>query len=378
MTIYKVDGLSVDVPDTSTQGPVGPAGPQGDQGIQGPIGADGATGPAGPQGVQGIPGTGGGGSGTSYIDNVKDFGAVGDGVTDDTVAFQAAIDSNIGAVYAPPGDYIISQIEVNPGKTLIGAGSGSPPNFGTRFLQKPGSALSMIVPKSSIPQSEYFHWVQMYGFQCRGNGEGLGGCGIDITRRTGENFRIENVLSLGFSESGIRLTRGSTPGSIRNCAAFGNGEYGFDLQRTGADVWNMFSVDAISGDNNVLGLVRVKTAGASDDFVSITNVKAESNLVDGVTVQPDVITLEGLNNALVNISNVSAVAIGGSNPNSIVKIIGTGARVSTSNFRCNEAYTKYIDDVSRGTNLPRGAGLSAALISGLWDGGSGATNVLTV
>lgn len=44
--------------------------------------------------------------------NVKDFGATGDGVTDDTLAVQAAIDSlgdNKGTVYFPPGEYRISR-----------------------------------------------------------------------------------------------------------------------------------------------------------------------------------------------------------------------------------------------------------------------------
>ena len=40
--------------------------------------------------------------------NVKDFGAVGDGVTDDTAAIQAAIDYAEGEVYFPVGNYKIS------------------------------------------------------------------------------------------------------------------------------------------------------------------------------------------------------------------------------------------------------------------------------
>ena len=36
--------------------------------------------------------------------NVKDFGAVGDGVTDDTTAFMSAI-MNGGVIYIPPGTY---------------------------------------------------------------------------------------------------------------------------------------------------------------------------------------------------------------------------------------------------------------------------------
>ena len=37
--------------------------------------------------------------------NVQDFGAVGDGITDDTVAIQAAIDSSV-AVFFPNSNYI--------------------------------------------------------------------------------------------------------------------------------------------------------------------------------------------------------------------------------------------------------------------------------
>jgi hypothetical protein len=45
--------------------------------------------------------------------SVKDFGAVGDGVTDDTAAIQAALNSGAGAVYMPTGTYSVSdQLDV--------------------------------------------------------------------------------------------------------------------------------------------------------------------------------------------------------------------------------------------------------------------------
>ena len=66
--------------------------------------------------------------------SVKDFGAVGDGVTDDTVAIQAAIDSYNAAnlktsVYVPPGKYrITSTLFVNRNHTII-FGAGVASNF---------------------------------------------------------------------------------------------------------------------------------------------------------------------------------------------------------------------------------------------------------
>ena len=47
--------------------------------------------------------------------SVKDFGAVGDGVTDDTTAIQAAISSGAGVIVFPPATYIVSpQALTNP------------------------------------------------------------------------------------------------------------------------------------------------------------------------------------------------------------------------------------------------------------------------
>lgn len=69
--------------------------------------------------------------------SVKDFGAVGDGVTDDTAAIQAAINAykstgsgaqpnKTSLIYVPPGTYLISApINVYGGTQLVGAGRGS-------------------------------------------------------------------------------------------------------------------------------------------------------------------------------------------------------------------------------------------------------------
>jgi hypothetical protein len=61
---------------------------------------------------------------TPYV-SVKDFGAVGDGVADDTAAIQLALNTTT-AVYVPPGSYkITSTLNVPNNTSLIGAGRGS-------------------------------------------------------------------------------------------------------------------------------------------------------------------------------------------------------------------------------------------------------------
>ncbi len=51
--------------------------------------------------------------------SVKDFGAVGDGVVDDTAAIQDAVDAGAGVVYLPIGTYSVGQLTVPNGVRLI-------------------------------------------------------------------------------------------------------------------------------------------------------------------------------------------------------------------------------------------------------------------
>lgn len=61
------------------------------------------------------------------VANVRAFGAVGDGVTLDTVAFQDAVDSltNGGTVYVPPGTYRLDQVTLANRISIQGAGAAS-------------------------------------------------------------------------------------------------------------------------------------------------------------------------------------------------------------------------------------------------------------
>jgi hypothetical protein len=67
---------------------------------------------------------------SNLFPSVKDYGAVGDGVTDDTAAFQAAINDALGSasgtLWIPNGTYAVSSINIFPTGTksliLIGAG----------------------------------------------------------------------------------------------------------------------------------------------------------------------------------------------------------------------------------------------------------------
>jgi hypothetical protein len=53
---------------------------------------------------------------------VKDFGAVGDGATNDTAAIQSAINASAGALYFPTGFYLVNTLTLKEGLILYGAG----------------------------------------------------------------------------------------------------------------------------------------------------------------------------------------------------------------------------------------------------------------
>jgi hypothetical protein len=64
---------------------------------------------------------------TSGFVNVKEFGAIGDGVTDDTTAIQNAVNSlsNGSILYFPAGTYLIGQINFKPLQRVLIAGKGT-------------------------------------------------------------------------------------------------------------------------------------------------------------------------------------------------------------------------------------------------------------
>lgn len=90
-------------------------------------------------------------AGTSEVYNVKSYGAKGDGVTDDTAAFQAALDaadtagSGAGLVYVPGGVWVLDGITIGSQVTLAGGG------WGSILFHKAASANPLIT--TSVPST---------------------------------------------------------------------------------------------------------------------------------------------------------------------------------------------------------------------------------
>lgn len=138
--------------------------------------------------------------------SVKDFGAKGDGVTDDTVAIQNAITSlpqpGGGVIYFPAGAYIISSTLTWSDRCVIlrGAGTSSQPNAGGTRLNFSSGVTGINIQNGSL------------GYGARSRIESMRILGSDTIPGTNDGIllqanetTISDVDIEGFAGSGINI-----------------------------------------------------------------------------------------------------------------------------------------------------------------------------
>lgn len=124
--------------------------------------------------------------------NVKDFGAVGDGVTDDTAAIQAALDQG-DVVYIPQGTYLFSTLNL-PYSTII-KGDG-PKNTILKSSATSGTAITFL----DDPSVDGNFWNSLESLALDATAERQAGTGDGIVIDCGDNTKtafqahIKNVI----------------------------------------------------------------------------------------------------------------------------------------------------------------------------------------
>ena len=207
-----------------------------------------------------------GGTGTAsdlYI-NVVTFGAVGDGVTDDSAAIQEAIDSvptGGATVFFPAGDYAIGTTLTVPkdGTTLLGEGAGNrmgatQTGIGSRIQAITGITGSLILVQRT-EDDRPVHGVNIRELNIEGNSVGTAVDGIIYRSNQG---RIDAVNIWNCTGSGLRVQGYASPAwdtydtIISRCIIARNDEAGAFLDDGSADTHWFHNIFYDNNDNMVI------------------------------------------------------------------------------------------------------------------------------
>jgi hypothetical protein len=132
--------------------------------------------------------------------SVKDFGSVGDGVTDDTAAIQAAVNAS-KSVFIPVGVYrCVGSIDTK-GARIVGAGSG---NVGV-----PQTQINFEGTSGFFNSIENNHGFQLEKMEIYGSGIKATN-GQILVDFTGQNYPYLDDVRLWRSHYGLRLAKGTT------------------------------------------------------------------------------------------------------------------------------------------------------------------------
>ncbi|MBQ2748660.1 MAG: right-handed parallel beta-helix repeat-containing protein [Clostridia bacterium] len=211
--------------------------------------------------------------------NVKDFGAIGDGIADDTGAIQAAIDKGgeLGLpVRFPGGRYSVGELTLRHGSVLV-----AEPTWGFREYGKTQILQRFPEQRCVLNLSEAFS-ATLNGLSLVGLGRDAGGscCGI-LSRKEKQahmedTYRLERLRSSNFAGDGCRFVR-PWCFTVRHCMFSHNGGDGFHLQNG----FDGFILDTWFSGNRGCGY---GTSG-ENNAVTMSGCRVEWNAGGGIVIR---------------------------------------------------------------------------------------------
>ncbi|MGE9295825.1 MAG: right-handed parallel beta-helix repeat-containing protein [Puniceicoccales bacterium] len=209
--------------------------------------------------------------------NILDFGAVGDGKTDNTLAIQAALDHAAElrcSVLVPEGRFLTSTLKIPSYCGLVGN-----PSWGYRDTG--GSVLELNDPSATgLLDVTGCIGVSIVGLCLEGHQLGQHTHGINLDNESFGGYGEENTLLIdgcrinGFTGNGVNLNR-AWCFSIRHCMISSNGGNGIWLRG-----WDGFILDNWLSGNEQAGM------GAYEENASVTFTgnRVEWNFTAGIEI----------------------------------------------------------------------------------------------
>lgn len=158
--------------------------------------------------------------------NIKDFGAVGDGITDDTTALSLALayaHSACGEIYCPAGEYLIGDIDW-PGNNITLRGSSSAYSYNssatpkTKFRAKAGTTTLFDLVQTGGPEDRTGNLI----IDIEIDGNDIASYGVNMA---GSNV-LERCRIINCNVAGVRMTNFTNSSRIVRCGINQNGGWG--------------------------------------------------------------------------------------------------------------------------------------------------------
>lgn len=210
------------------------------------------------------------------IVSVKDFGAVGDGITDETAAIQAAVDAvganGGGVVYFPAGTYLVSQLNIASDDVSLRGESKKSTTIGR--VANGGASHIYLTP--SIKN------ISFRGFTLDGN-EANQNPSLYVVGIRGDFCRNIDIIDCGFTANGSRSTdfRASENITISSCHFYDTG-----LNVAGGNTGNAISVDNTGATNSKFVIVSdcifERWGDVAIGLPQCENVTVSNNIISGM------------------------------------------------------------------------------------------------
>ena len=263
--------------------------------------------------------------GTDVV-SVKDFGAKGDGVTDDTAAIQAAIDSGNGTIYFPDGVYLSNSISINNPTEL----KGSKVNTTIKLNANQDNHLLICSNVSDV----FIHNITL---DCNRQSNNLG---HGIRLESVSNVSISQVRIIECAGYGLGIQAGIIKDlDINNVLIQGVNNDGIDFKNLDDENENIkLSNITIKDFGSVTGKAGLDLRGA----VQLSNIYVEINFNDciGVRFREDDIGNTGVGGRRSSINNVRIKRLAGTGT---VGIITNCRHVKISNAWVEDTVAGYVD-----------------------------------
>lgn len=221
------------------------------------------------------------GSGTIHVINVRDFGAVGDAVHDDTAAFQAAIENfqtNKTPIYVPNGEYRITaslHLDTTKARRLQMFGENI---YATILRSEANTLFDFVMPDNTTIQESYIRNLTLFNVNAEG---------VCMNFKYAQKWVLSDIIFRRFTNSIVADHAWTF--TVRNC---------------------MFGQNVAANPSNVRLLEQANSwlFDSCDFALPLDNTKQGSNVVilySGATIKFVKCNFEGQRGILINpVNNV--------------------------------------------------------------------------